>query len=114
LVVGANSTHGERLLVLFQVVLELVLNKSSIISVVSANIAAKRLGLAFEIMLGSYRLFSVGGQLKIDVTIAGGSNYENCSASVMVLAKMTFGLWDQSRLATFQLINVNAASGSFV
>jgi hypothetical protein len=63
LVVGTNSTHGKRLFVCFQVVLKLVINKSPIISVVSANVAAKCFGLAFEVMLGGHGLFSVGGQL---------------------------------------------------
>jgi hypothetical protein len=105
---GRDSTHGERLLILFQVILELVFDKSPIISVVGADIAAKCFGLACKSMLGSQGLFSIGGQLKIDVAIVCGTIYKNHSAGAVVRAKVTFGLRDQTGLTTFQLVNVDS------
>ncbi len=89
LVVGANSTQGERLLILFQVILELVFEESPIISVVGADIAAKCFGLAFKIMLGSQGLFSIGGRLKIDLAIVCGTIYKNHSAGAVYHTHLT-------------------------
>jgi hypothetical protein len=98
------------LLLSFQVILEHVFNKATIVSMVSANLAAKSFGSSLKVMFCCQCLLRIRGGLQIDMPKIGVSIHKDCRAIVMILAQLTFGLWNESRLTAFQLVDVHSAT----
>jgi hypothetical protein len=102
------------LLLLFDVILEFVLDKTTIVSMVGTNGLAMGLGFPFEIMFCCNSLLSVGRQLKVDVPIVGGIINKDGSTVVVILSKTSFDLRNQAGLAAFKLVDMQASIRDFI
>jgi hypothetical protein len=60
LVVSTDATNCKRLLLLFHVFFELVLNESTVVSVIASNFSSRRFGFAFKLVFCCQHLFATG------------------------------------------------------
>jgi hypothetical protein len=102
------------LLLLFDVVLEIVFDKTTIVSMVSTDGSTISLGFPLKIVFCCFSLLGFGGQLEVDVPVVGGTINKNGGTVVVILSGTSFGLRNQSWLAAFELVDMRATNRDFI